>query len=55
MSADSTDYLGNLTATVESPGIVRRDVTPGTNNTLPRNTLSNDYGVIHVPNLAGYI
>jgi len=24
-----------------------RDVTPGTNNTLPRNTLSNDYGVLY--------
>ena len=25
-------------------GMISRDVTPGTNNSLPRNTLSNDYG-----------
>jgi hypothetical protein len=25
-------------------GLLSRDVTPGTNNSLPRNTLSNDYG-----------
>ena len=27
-------------------GLTRRDVTFGTNNSLPRNTLSNDYGKI---------
>jgi hypothetical protein len=34
--------LDNLTNSVNAVG--RRDVTPGTNNSLPRNTLSNDYG-----------
>jgi mannan endo-1,4-beta-mannosidase len=24
----------------------KRDITPGTNNSLPRNTLSNDYGMV---------
>jgi mannan endo-1,4-beta-mannosidase len=32
----------NTTTTV--PNVARRDVTPGTNNTLNRNFLSNDYG-----------
>ncbi|KAJ7582721.1 glycoside hydrolase family 5 protein [Mycena floridula] len=40
-----TESLQNLTSTVESGGgVSRRDVTVGTNNSLPRNTLSNDYG-----------
>ncbi|KAF8964679.1 glycoside hydrolase superfamily [Flammula alnicola] len=37
--------LDNTTAGVSIQG---RDVTPGTNNTLPRNTLSNDYGGMDV-------
>lgn len=35
---------GNDTATA-APEIRRRDVTPGTDNTLNRNVLSNDYGL----------
>jgi len=38
--------LDNLTNSVNAVG--RRDVTPGTNNSLPRNTLSNDYGGMDV-------
>ena len=32
-------------------GMIGRDVTPGTNNSLPRNTLSNDYGQQFINNL----
>ncbi|KAF9482746.1 glycoside hydrolase family 5 protein [Pholiota conissans] len=34
----------NMTINASGTPIEARDVTPGTNNTLPRNTLSNDYG-----------
>lgn len=43
-----TASLQNLSATVDSSGLPRRDVTIGTNNSLPRNTLSNDYGGMDV-------
>lgn len=36
--------LDNTTNSSIPFGASRRDITPGTNNTLPRNSLSNDYG-----------
>ncbi|KAF8894610.1 glycoside hydrolase superfamily [Infundibulicybe gibba] len=38
----------NLTDTLGAFGLSPRDVTPDTNNSLPRNTLSNDYGGMDV-------
>ncbi|KAF5373898.1 hypothetical protein D9758_000572 [Tetrapyrgos nigripes] len=43
-----TTAIDDLTNTVESRDLHRRDVTPGTNNSLPRNFLSNDYGGMDV-------
>ncbi|THU89503.1 glycoside hydrolase family 5 protein [Dendrothele bispora CBS 962.96] len=41
---DLKTSIDNLTNSVESRSFQRRDITPGTNNSLPRNFLSNDYG-----------
>lgn len=45
---DLTSSIDDLTNIVESRDLQRRDVTPGTNNSLPRNFLSNDYGGMDV-------
>ncbi|KAK7467163.1 hypothetical protein VKT23_004221 [Stygiomarasmius scandens] len=45
---DLKTSIDDLTNSVEGRGFQRRDVTPGTNNTLPRNFLSNDFGGMDV-------
>lgn len=41
--------VDNITDPLSPFRFGRRDVTPGTNNNLPRGSLSNDYGVLTIP------